>query len=85
VVSLEHAHEMQFICVGSASTALAGLLFVALSLHLSPIVGNPVWRARALGSLGALFGVLLTSIFILIPGQPRGHSGRSCSSGAALS
>lgn len=53
-------HDL-FICVGSASTALAGLIFVALSLHLSPIMGNPVWSLIA-GWFGGLFWAVATVV-----------------------
>jgi modulator of FtsH protease len=55
----------------SASAALTGLLFVAISIKLSRIVSMPVLIARSAKALSTLVGVLLAATFCLVPGQPR--------------
>jgi hypothetical protein len=60
-----------FAAVASASAALAGLLFVAISINLKQIVEIPVLAARAATALGALFLALVVSILMLVPGQGR--------------
>ena len=57
--------------VGGASAALTGLLFVAVSLNAPRIAGHPALRASA-GQTLVLFVVpLLSSILLMVPGQPR--------------
>ena len=57
--------------VGGASAALTGLLFVAVSLNAQRIAGQPALRASA-GQTLVLFVVpLLSSILLMVPGQPR--------------
>ena len=49
-----------------ASAALAGLVFVAMSLHPWPILSNPLMRARAFASaFGFLLGVAWALIMLL--------------------
>jgi modulator of FtsH protease len=52
-----------------ASAALAGLLFVAISISLSDIVTYPNLPMRAAGTLTILATVLFTSMLMLIPDQ----------------
>jgi hypothetical protein len=52
-----------------ASAALAGLLFVAISISLSDIVSYPNLPMRAAGTLTILATVLFTSMLMLIPDQ----------------
>jgi hypothetical protein len=52
-----------------ASAALAGLLFVAISISLSDIVSFPNLPMRAAGTLTILATVLFTSMLMLIPDQ----------------
>jgi hypothetical protein len=59
-----------FSTVSSASAALTGLLFVAISINLSQIISNPMLTARAAKALSTLVTVLLTAIVCLVPGQP---------------
>jgi hypothetical protein len=58
-----------FLALAGASAALAGLVFVAMSLHPQPILVNPLTRARAFvaafGSFGYLLGVALALIMLL--------------------
>lgn len=58
-----------FVAVAGASAALAGLLFVAVSINLERILQFPGLPERALETLAMLLGVLLVSIVGLMPGQ----------------
>jgi hypothetical protein len=60
-----------FTGVASASAALAGLLFVAISINLKQILAAPVLPARAAAALGSLVLALIVSILVLVPGQHR--------------
>ena len=53
-----------------ASAALTGLIFVAVSINLTKIVGNPLLVPRCAKALTILLGVLLASTLALAPGQP---------------
>lgn len=53
----------------SASAALTGLLFVAISINLLRIVANPALAARSLKALVTLSTILLISFLCLVPGQ----------------
>ncbi len=55
--------------VASASAALAGLMFVAISINLRQILKVPVLPPRAASVLGALFLALIVSVLALAPGQ----------------
>jgi hypothetical protein len=52
-----------------ASAALAGLLFVAVSINLGQILKFPHLPTRALEALATLLCVLVISTFALVPGQ----------------
>ncbi len=52
----------------SASAALTGLLFVAISINLRQIVTNPALAARSLKALVSLAAILLISSLCLVPG-----------------
>jgi hypothetical protein len=55
-----------FMALAGASAALAGLVFVAMSLHPWPILSNPLMRARAFASaFGFLLGVAWSLIMLL--------------------
>ena len=54
-----------------AAAALAGLLFVAVSINPERILEYPGLPERALETLLLLIGVLLASIIGLAPGQSR--------------
>jgi hypothetical protein len=55
----------------SASAALVGLVFVAVSFHLRAVVEDPLLRSRAEVMLGMLATTLAVSAALLIPGQSR--------------
>ncbi|MGO9437834.1 MAG: hypothetical protein ACLP00_26475 [Terracidiphilus sp.] len=52
-----------------ASAALAGLIFVAVSINLPKIVPQPLLVARAAKALFTLTGVLLAATVCLVPAQ----------------
>ena len=52
-----------------ASAALAGLLFVAVSINLGQILKYPHLPIRAIEALTTLLCVLVISTFALVPGQ----------------
>jgi hypothetical protein len=63
-------HDL-LVAVAGASAALAGLLFVAISINLRQILDVPVLPSRAASALGALFLALIVSVLALVPGQSR--------------
>ena len=58
-----------FVATAGASAALAGLVFVAVSINLDRILKLPGLPERALETLLLLLSVVLVSIVGLIPGQ----------------
>jgi hypothetical protein len=64
-----------FVAAAGASAALAGLLFVAVSINLDRIIGEAGLPDRALETVLLLIGVLVVSIVGLIPGQSHGVLG----------
>jgi len=52
-----------------ASAALAGLIFVGVSINLRQIVGLPMLANRALQALGLLVGSLGIESLLMVPGQ----------------
>jgi hypothetical protein len=72
------------VVVGGASAALTGLLFVAVSFNAQRIAGHPALRASA-GQTLVLFVVpLLSSILLMVPGQPRWVIGTELTALAAI-
>lgn len=65
------AWETFYATIGGATAALAGLLFVAPSLHLSAIVTNPATRGHAREALGGFLSLLGLAVLVLIPDQGR--------------
>ena len=59
-----------FLMTGGAAAALTGLIFVGLSLQAKAIVAHPLFRDRALGSLGSLMAGIFLSAAVLVPSQP---------------
>ena len=64
-----------FVATAGASAALAGLLFVAVSINVDRIIGEAGLPDRALETLLLLVSVVLVSIVGLIPGQSSGALG----------
>jgi hypothetical protein len=60
-----------FVATGGASAALAGLVFVAVSINIERILSFPGLPERSLETLLFLVSVLLISVVGLVPGQ--GH------------
>jgi hypothetical protein len=60
-----------FLAEAGASAALAGLLFVAISINLERIIALRSLPGAALGAIALLVAVLMVSTFALVPGQPR--------------
>jgi hypothetical protein len=58
-----------FVATAGASAALAGLVFVAVSINLERIIGFRGLPERALETLLFLVSVLLVSVVALVPGQ----------------
>jgi hypothetical protein len=56
---------------GSASGALTGLLFVAVSLNRERIADNPALRSQAGQTLVLFLLPLIVSIVLVVPGAPR--------------
>ncbi len=63
-------HDL-FMAIAGAAAALTGLLFVAVSLNLSTILEHTHLPTRAAETLSLLIGLLLMSVFVLVPAQPR--------------
>jgi hypothetical protein len=61
-------HDL-FIAEAGAAAALAGLLFVAVSINLKQILAYPVLPSRAAAALVTLVLALVISTFALVPGQ----------------
>src|SRR5258708_39907660 len=58
-----------FFMVGGGAAALTGLVFVAMTLHLSEITSNPVHRHRARTILLGLTAVFIRCALVLMGGQ----------------
>ena len=59
-----------YLMIGTANAAIAGLLFVALSMHLQQILAHPVFKPRAALVLVVLTSQIIISAVVLTP-QPR--------------
>jgi hypothetical protein len=55
--------------VGGGAAALAGLMFVGLSLNLTEVLAFPGVATRAAATLGLTVAILLTAVFVATPGQ----------------
>jgi hypothetical protein len=63
--------ENLFVAEAGAAAALAGLLFVAVSINLKQVLSFPELPGRAAEALMMLLGVLGASTLGLVPGQRR--------------
>ena len=74
-------HDL-YVATASATAALTGLLFVAVSLNIERILKFEGLPERAMQTLVMLLTPLIVSILGLIPGQTKRRSGSSCSHSA---
>jgi hypothetical protein len=65
----DHWHDL-FVMLGGASAALAGLVFVGLSLHSRQVARDRLYRMRARNLTAGIVYVTIVSALVLIPGQP---------------
>lgn len=61
--------EAFFIASSGATAALAGLIFVAISINLDHILETPGLDRRALEAVSLLIGALVLSLLVLVPQQ----------------
>jgi modulator of FtsH protease len=78
------AWQVLYAAVAGAAAALTGLLFVAFSLNLRVITHNPTHMGRSRETLATLVILLMMSIAVLIPGQPRQVLGTELVGGGLL-
>jgi hypothetical protein len=69
---MENAYEPHlwhdaFVMVGGASAALAGLLFVAASLHTSFLMSAPHWRIRVFNNTMVITAMVIEAALVLSP------------------
>ena len=55
------------LATAGAAAALAGLLFVAISLHIRSIATDPIYRGMSRSGLIGLVNVLVLSLVALVP------------------
>jgi hypothetical protein len=58
-----------FVMLGGASAALAGLVFVGLSIHARAVAADPLHRRRARSLTAGIVYVTVVSALVLTPGQ----------------
>lgn len=78
------AWQVLYAAVAGAAAALTGLLFVAFSLNLRSITGNPMHMGRSRETLATLVILLMVSLAVLIPGQSRQLLGLELVAGGLL-
>jgi hypothetical protein len=59
-------HEL-YVMVGGAAGALAGLLFVAVSINLDRIINQKYLPRRAAETLAIMVGLLVLAVLVLVP------------------
>jgi hypothetical protein len=60
-----------FVMLGGASAALAGLVFVGLSIHARAVAADPLYRVRARNLTAGIVYVTVVSALMLAPEQGR--------------
>ncbi len=68
ILKPEQWHDF-FVMVGGGAAALAGLVFVAMSINLTIIAGDPTHKNRAVATLTGFTGVFMVCAFALIGNQ----------------
>jgi hypothetical protein len=58
-----------FVMAGGASAALAGLIFVGLSMHARAVAADSLHRLRARNLTAGIIAVTIVSALVLTPGQ----------------
>lgn len=58
-----------FMLVGAGGATLTGLVFVAMTLHLEDVMGDPVYRHRARTILSGLTAVFIRCALVLMGAQ----------------
>jgi hypothetical protein len=66
----EQWHDL-FVAMAGAAAALTGLIFVAVSINVEKILKYRALPVRAVETLTILLGLLMLSVFMLVPGQSR--------------
>jgi hypothetical protein len=66
---LENWHDY-FLMVGGGAAALAGLVFVAMSINLGSIIKDATHKNRAIGTLTGFTAVFMTCAFGLLGNEP---------------
>ena len=66
----ERWHDL-FVMLGGASAALAGLVFVGLSIHARAVAVDSLYRTRARNLTAGILYLTVASLFLLMPGQGR--------------
>ena len=74
--------ESFFLAQAGASAALAGLVFVSVSLNIGDVLSAPVLASRAMEALLFLVTILVASSLTLVPGQSGGLLGAELLLGA---
>jgi hypothetical protein len=59
-----------FIALTGASAALTGLVIVAISINLTTLIKDRSVTGRGLETVALLTGVLIVTVFGIVPGQP---------------
>jgi modulator of FtsH protease len=67
--------ENFFVAQVGAAAALAGLVFVGISINLTKIMQYPSLPGRALEATVLLIVVVIESCMFLVPGQTPAHTG----------
>jgi hypothetical protein len=63
-------HEA-YVVLGGGAAALAGLIIVAVSVRADQIMAMPHWRLRARNNTMSMISIMVASILVLLPQEPR--------------
>ena len=76
-------HDL-YVALCGASAALAGLLFIATSLHIHAIAKDPVLRIRAAANTFLIFLLVIEAALVLIPQETTALATEICFCAALL-